>query len=202
MPDTMTELCETIERMTSKSSLFQKADPELRKKLVTALIKREPYTLREVYNAYALAELDISFTAFYYWARKVRRTAALLELARSCGPDEDPRELVQKVLSHRLLDVCLDEDANILVLAKLMQTYRMACYIEFARKRVDNQSEKLKEQSKSKSLEELRRIADRITPAAPRTATPARRAEQAPQSAESREEMHRRIKEIYGMHDE
>ena len=115
MPDTLTDLCDQIEQADSKSSIFQHADADLRRELIDALIKRKPYTYRAVFDHYELAGIGISFTAFYYWARRVRRTAALVEMSRTCGGDgePDPFTTVSRVIAQRLLDASLDEDIGI-----------------------------------------------------------------------------------------
>ncbi|HKQ49300.1 MAG TPA: hypothetical protein VJZ71_14610 [Phycisphaerae bacterium] len=162
MPDTIAELCEAVEKSDSKSSLFKKADAELRAKLVEALIRKNPWTYHDCFQHFELDRLGISFTAFYYWARRVRRSAALIEMARSCDAEQDPVELVPRVLAFRLLDASLDDDAGLTALNRLTRIYQAASNVEIARRRMENASQKAdaaKTRSENNDLSRLCKIA-------------------------------------------
>ncbi len=141
MPDTIIELCEAIDKMESRSSIQTKIEPGFRKQIVQALINRHPPTLREVFDFFALDDKGVSYTAFYYWARKIKRFAALFEMTRTLDEKEDPAGLLPRILASRLLDNALDDQVDVLVLRRLMETYRMACSIELSRKRFDLQTQ-------------------------------------------------------------
>lgn len=138
MPDTFAALCDQIEQADSKSSIFRAADVELRRELIDALIKRSPHTYRAIFDYFNLAGHGISFTAFYYWGRRVRRNAALVEMARTCNAegDDDPFTLVPRVIAQRLLDACLDEDITIDILDRLSRTYFLVNRVEYLRSRL------------------------------------------------------------------
>jgi len=161
MPDTLAELCDALDRSDSRSSLMVKAHPAIRRRLVDAIIRREPHTYRAVFERFRLDDLGISFTAFYYWARKVRRSAALTELARSCADEEDPADLVIKVLAQRLLDASLDEDISINTLTHLTRAYRMASSVQLARRRLQINARTVAHKQRNAEIDEIRRLVDR-----------------------------------------
>jgi hypothetical protein len=161
MPDTIAELCEAVEKSDSQSSLFKKADAALRAKLVEALISKNPWTYHDCFRHFELDRLGISFTAFYYWARRVRRSAARIEMARSRDAEHNPVELVPRVLAFRLLDASLDDDAGLTALNRLTRIYQAASNVEIARRRMEITAQKAdaaKARSESSDLSRLCKI--------------------------------------------
>lgn len=163
MPDTIAELCEALEKSDSQSSLFKKADAALRAKLVEALIRKDPWTYHDCFQHFELDRLGISFTAFYYWARRVRRSAALIEMARSCDAEHNPVELVPRVLAFRLLDASLDDDAGLTALNRLTRIYQAASNVEIARRRMDIASQKADAAKTRSESNDLSRICKVVT---------------------------------------
>ncbi|HKQ49495.1 MAG TPA: hypothetical protein VJZ71_15595 [Phycisphaerae bacterium] len=143
MPDTITELCDAIDRMESRSSILTKIEPQLRRQIVQALINRQPPTFHDVFDFFKLDGHGVSYTAFYYWARKIKRFAALFEMSRTLDEKEDCAGMLPRILASRVLDNSLDDQVDPAVLRRLMETYRVACSIEMAKKRLDLQKQQL-----------------------------------------------------------
>jgi hypothetical protein len=180
MPDTITELCDAIDKLENRSSLCTRIEPALRKQIVEAVINHRPATYREVFSYYSLDRQGISFTAFYYWARKTKRVAATLEMTEAVENKEDSAAILPRILATRLLDTALDEELQPAKLKRLMDTYRMACTIELAKKRLDMQKEALdrsRELDKAAGDNDVLRLArliartkTKLDPSAPPTA--------------------------------
>ncbi len=143
MPETIADLCEAIDKMESRSTILAKTEPGFRKQIVQALINRHPPTLREVFDFFALDDKGVSYTAFYYWARKIKRFAALFEMNHTLEEKEDTAGMLPRILASRMLDNALDDGVDVSVLKRMMDTYRMACTIELSKKRLDMQKERL-----------------------------------------------------------
>lgn len=141
MPDTINELCDAIDRMESRSSILVKIEPPLRRQIVQALVNRRPPTFHDVFDFFKLDEHGVSYTAFYYWARKIKRFAALFEMTRTLDEKEDCAGMLPRILASRVLDNTLDDQVDPAVLRRLMETYRVACSIEMAKKRLEMQKE-------------------------------------------------------------
>lgn len=139
MPDTITELCDALDKLESRSSLQTKIEPALRKQIVQALINRRPPTLQDVFDFFKLDSQGVSYTAFYYWARKIKRYAALFEMNHTLDQKDDSAHLLPRVLASRMLDNALDDQVDVIVLRRLMETYRMACSIEVTKARLNLQ---------------------------------------------------------------
>src|ERR1051325_4432264 len=65
----------------TRSSLFEKLTPDLRRALDVAIIERDPPTLAAIWMEHKLADHGISYSAFYRYARRLRDRATLAEIA-------------------------------------------------------------------------------------------------------------------------
>jgi hypothetical protein len=115
------------EKLETKSSVYKKLDPETRRRLNRAIVDRQPATYRGIFEHYNLAKAGVSFTAFYYYAKRVRFHADLREL--SClapsGHAETPRAIHQLV-TERFIDIMLNEELPPRAIERLANAYRMS----------------------------------------------------------------------------
>ena len=125
-----------LTQIDSKSSIFEKTDPDLRRRIDQALVDRQPSTYKAVYEQFDLQAHGISFTAFYYYATRVRANAALIGLAQVTLPEGTVAgDLLPELLGQRLLDASFDEETSAGTLCRLAHTYRIACEAYYARRR-------------------------------------------------------------------
>lgn len=149
------------EMIDSKSSVFERTDPDLRRGIDQALIDRQPPTYKAVYDTFNLRAHGVSFTAFYYYARRVRVAAALAELARTTLPEgASIHDLLPQVLSHRLLEAAIDEDASPRTLQRLADAYRVASQTHFAHRRLAAQLDDLKKKELAQENDQLLAVAN------------------------------------------
>src|SRR5262245_11510146 len=91
------------EKLFTQSSIFKKVPDDLRREIDHALITRDPDTYKGVYARFELEKHHVSFTAFYYYARRVRYQAALSDHALILAPpDDESSALNVRLLSGRL----------------------------------------------------------------------------------------------------
>ena len=92
----------------SRSSVIERVGPVVRQKIDQALVDRQPATYKAVYEKFGLQVHGVSFTAFYYYARKVRTNAALVEMARLSLPDDQPVDkFLPEIVGQRFLEAAL-----------------------------------------------------------------------------------------------
>lgn len=119
-----------IERLDSRSSVYEKLTPDQRRKIDRALIDRDPPTYRAVFKKFNLAARGLSFTAFYSYARHVRRAAAATQLAERTGNGENESDVVHtlpKLLGELLLEyLTYPEEASPNTVHRLTQAYKIA----------------------------------------------------------------------------
>lgn len=98
----------------NQSSIYQRLDPDLRKKIDRAIVERQPASLQACYDEFSLAERGVSRGAFYRYARRLRTQAELHHVADLVHPDDpDPRRYNHQLIQRRLLDMLVnDEDAS------------------------------------------------------------------------------------------
>jgi hypothetical protein len=101
-PLTPEELSELI---PSRSSILKKVPLETRRLLNRAIIYRNPVTYEGIYNKFALDELGVSYTAFYYYARRIHLAITASELSKL---RDDPHELISAAVAHTTLDVAAE----------------------------------------------------------------------------------------------
>jgi hypothetical protein len=163
----------------SKSSMFAKTDPMLRRRIDRALVERQPATYKGVYEEFRLHSLGISFTAFYTYASRLRANAASMGLAEVALPEGAAvSEMLPELLGNRLFEAAMDEDATPGTLYRLALSYRIACEAFYARRRFaaeieDEREEKSrrsaaklekeKQKARSNELDELCRMAEQFS---------------------------------------
>lgn len=161
-------------RIESRSSVIEKTDPDLRRRLDQAIADRAPATYKEIYQHFDLAGRGISFTAFYYYARRIRITTALMELPHLAAPpdtDDDGRvknpaaesdRLIGAVLADCLLDTALSPDADPRNVERIARAYHAVARLELARRRLSEQFDDLKRRERIKDTDNLIHAANQI----------------------------------------
>jgi hypothetical protein len=139
----------------SKSSMFAKTDPVLRRRIDRALVERQPATYKGVYEEFRLHSLGISFTAFYTYASRLRANAASMGLAEVALPEGTAvSDMLPELLGNRLFEASMDEEATPGTLYRLAQAYRIANEAFYARRRyaaeIENEKEEIRRRSAAK----------------------------------------------------
>ena len=120
--------------LPSKSSVLTKVPPETRLLLNQAIIERNPMTYEGVYGKFALDTLGVSYTAFYYYARRIRMAAAVSELSKLDG---DPHEIIPSAVAQSVLEISLDPALASKYLLRAAQAYKAVEQAHAARKRIE-----------------------------------------------------------------
>lgn len=140
----------------SKSSIFEKTDPDLRRRLDRAIVDRRPPTYQAIYDEFGLHDLGISFTAFYYYASRLRTNAAFIGLAQISLPEGAAvSDLLPDLLGQRLFDASIDEETSAGTLCRIAQAYRIAAEARYARCRFSAEFEDEKRKARIKENREL-----------------------------------------------
>lgn len=152
----MTDQTAALDKLETQSSIFEKTDPDFRRRLDQALIDHDPPTYRAAFNKFNLADKGISFAAFYRYARRIRAHAAMIELTRSALPDDcDPAAIVPKLLADRLLDAAIDESSSPRTLQRLTDAWRFAAQTQLALERHQAAIEEIKKKARKSDTKEL-----------------------------------------------
>lgn len=105
----------------SQSSVYERLEPDLRKKLDRAIADRQPASLQACYEAFELASHGVSRAAFYRYARRLREQTELHRVADLVHPDEaDVSKYFPELINRRLLDVLVNEEASALTIHRLV----------------------------------------------------------------------------------
>jgi hypothetical protein len=125
-----------LEKQESNSSVFEKTTPDLRRAVNRALVDRDPPSYKGVYAKFKLAGRDVSFHAFYRYARRVRSQAAMFEMAEiTASAGTDLAAMLPKVLAQRLLEVLAFEDVSPRHIQRLTEAYKTAVNTQVAIRR-------------------------------------------------------------------
>lgn len=123
----MSDATSTVPNIESRSTIFEKLPPDLRRKLDQAIIDRDPPAYRDLHAKFNLAARGVSVTALYYYARRIRAQADMLYFAQLAQPDSpDLVEAVPTLFAYRLLDALIDEDTPPETLLRLVHAWRIA----------------------------------------------------------------------------
>ena len=113
--------------LPTKSSVLTRVPHDQRRVLNKAIIYRQLESYRKLYDHFELAAFNVSYTAFYYYARRIRTAATLAELRQpSADPDRQAHQILPDILAENLLDAALDvEKPSSLKIARLARAYRV-----------------------------------------------------------------------------
>jgi hypothetical protein len=124
--------------LPTRSTVLTRVPPDIRRFVNQAILDHLLPTLRRIYTTYSLDTYNVSFTAFYYYARRLRTCAALSELHKLRLPaGHDARQLLPETLAQRLLEAALHPRATSRGIARLAHAYRMVNQANIARARFD-----------------------------------------------------------------
>ena len=142
---------ETLRRQdNSRSSLFEKLPPDLRRALDVAIAEHVPPTFRAVWMQFELANFGVSFPAFYRYARRVRERVNLIEAAALAGEDDAGVDAVLKKLTgRRALDLLLHTTSTecLKEIAALVAAHSQAAWLDIADRRIALGRRRLDEES-------------------------------------------------------
>lgn len=146
-------------------SIFKNLTPEQRRHLDRAIADRDPPSYKEVYRRFRLAERNVSFSAFYRYARKIRLDVECMHTANLAFPDgRDIHAILPKLIAVRLLEIINDPEnpPKPDVILRLTQAHRAAAQTLIA----------LLQQQEKTTLFRMRYFQDEFDPAALRSAAP------------------------------
>ncbi|HVP13113.1 MAG TPA: hypothetical protein VMV94_18200 [Phycisphaerae bacterium] len=125
-----------FDSLETNSSMFEKVPPGLRSKIDRALVDRSPPTYKGVFEQFKLAELGVSYHAFYRYARRVRSQASMFHLASLALPDDTTlHTAVPRLLAQQIVETLLYEEASPEHIQRLVNAYRNAvrCLVDLRR---------------------------------------------------------------------
>jgi hypothetical protein len=144
----------------SRSTLFEKLPPDLRRRLDQAIIDHDPPRYRALHAKFNLAAHGVSFTALYRYARRLRLQADMLHVASLALPDSpDVAESLPTLLAYRLLDALNDESSSPRMLHRLVDAWRIATTTRLALDRQEAALAEDRRKSKNREAEDLCRLA-------------------------------------------
>ena len=154
-----------VSTMESHSSLFEKLPAELRLRLDQAIVDREPAGYRVVYARFELTKHDVSFTAFYYYARRLRAQTDMLHVADLAGLDGlDVTGALPTLMAYRVFEAANDEDTSPLVLQRLVNAWRTAVNTHLALQRHETAAAEARHQAHEQQAAGPGRIPDQAGP--------------------------------------
>ena len=104
---------ETPAAPDSRSSIFEKTSPELRRKLERAILNYDPASYLAIFKKYDLPAHGVSYTSFYCYARKLRTRASVHQAVDFDGPDDDSLvEALPRLIAQFLVDQIMANDAT------------------------------------------------------------------------------------------
>lgn len=112
-----------------RASIFRNLSASARRQIDQAIADRDPPTYREIYNLFDVAAWQISFSAFYRYARKVRAEVDLMHSAALAFPgDQNIHAILPDLIAARLLELINDPDhpPNPEILHRLTRAHRAA----------------------------------------------------------------------------
>ncbi len=160
----MTDQTTTLEKIETQSSIFEKTDPDLRRRLDQAIIDHDPPTYKAIFSKFELGGRGISFMAFYRYARRLRTHAVMIELTQRVLPDDcDPVGVIPNLLAHRLLDAAVDESTSPRTLQRLTDAWRFAAQTQLVLQRHQAAIKKIKNSTDEEETQGLIKIVKQVT---------------------------------------
>ena len=146
----------SVQGLESHSSLFEKLSAEVRRRLDQAIIDREPAGYRALFAKFDLAKQGVSFTAFYYYARRLRAQTDMLHVADLAGLDGlDVAGALPTLMAYRVFEAANDEDTSPLVLQRLVNAWRTAVNTHLALQRQEAAVAEVRRQAQEPQCAEL-----------------------------------------------
>ena len=116
-----------IPPITSRSTIFAKLPAEILRQLDQRIVNRPHSRYRAVYDEFRLHEYQVSFTSFYYYARRLRVQTDLLYHAQMALPNmPDLVASLPKFFAYRVLDAVNEERSTPQQLHRLVDSWRVA----------------------------------------------------------------------------
>ncbi len=95
----------------SRSSLFEKLPPELRRAVNVAIIEHCPASFKAIWMEFELGKYGVSFYSLYRYARRLRERVNLAEAAGLAAEDDPGLDVaIEKLAARRLFALLLDTD--------------------------------------------------------------------------------------------
>ncbi|HVP09637.1 MAG TPA: hypothetical protein VMV94_00430 [Phycisphaerae bacterium] len=152
-----------LTQIDSKSSMFEKVHPNIRRQIDQALIDRQPATYKAVYDKFSLHAMGVSYTAFYCYASRLRANAAFIGLAQITLPEGAAvNNMLPELLGQRLFEAALDEETSAATLYRLAHTYRIANEAYYAKRRFTAQLEDQERRARAKENDDFLRMANQL----------------------------------------
>lgn len=117
-----------IEPPDPRSSMLKRVPEDIRQMVDRSIVENDPPGYKACYARWELEAYGVSFTAFYMYARRLRRQAAALHLRELTeAPEADFTERLPGLVAQRLIEhLTYGEPARPLDLHRLLSCYRTA----------------------------------------------------------------------------
>lgn len=107
----MSVLSRVAKPFKSRTTVLDNMQPSTRRMVDQAIVDRNPPTYKGIYEAYHLDDFNISYHAFYRYARRLRLQTESLHLADLTLPkDTEPHEVLPRILLLQMLEALNDPD--------------------------------------------------------------------------------------------
>ena len=95
----------------SRSSVFEKLSPDLRRAVDVAIIEHCPSSFQAIWMQFELGKFGVSFYSLYRYARRLRERVNLAEAA-GLAAEDDPAldQAIEKLATRRLFQLLLETD--------------------------------------------------------------------------------------------
>lgn len=124
------------DKLGTRSSIYARVPRELRAKINQAIADADPPSYRGIYDRFDLESLGVTFTPFYYYARRIRHHIQLLEIANIAGPpDADTAAAVHKLVVQRFIEIMLRREVSSRCMLRLAIAYRMTAQAKPAKQK-------------------------------------------------------------------
>ena len=128
------------------STLNDRIDEKLRKKIDAAIIKREPRTLVAIYDKFKLAEAGVSYDVLWRYARRIRDETSKSVLLEATLADEiDMPTAISRMLSRQCLEAVLQGEAAPLDLHRLTLAYHKSLQVIKTLREIEHAGARLKD---------------------------------------------------------
>ncbi|MEK6643726.1 MAG: hypothetical protein AABZ08_07435 [Planctomycetota bacterium] len=145
------------------STVYRKLTKEQLANLEDAIVLRDPPTFTACYEKFELRSLGISYDAFYRYARRIRSGLRAATFAKhSVTGTETPDMLLPQLVSQRMVEALLTDQATPQTLHRLADAYRMTAQVDLHRRRIDLTEEEKIHRVAAASHEDSRLPASRL----------------------------------------
>jgi len=156
-------LAATLRSFSSRSALLDRLPSDLLRRLTAAVLDRNPPTFKDCFRRFRLNDHGVSFTSFYYYARRLRLHAHLVDVAAlDLPPHQDLHAVLEKLIAMRLLEALGTENTTPRAILRLVDSYRKTVLTAAELTRRAAEDEKRRARAQARQSAELLDLAERL----------------------------------------